>query len=135
MKTLLLISVLGLLAGAPREEDGPGHRYGLEQAPPRTDGALRIAAYNVKTRKATPLGWEGAAAWAGDVLWKSPPGTAKPHLLQDLAIYYGKAILTRQDNTLIVRTQRRVLGAQTMTKTESGVKCQHQHLVRMIVVD
>ncbi|WP_171012611.1 MULTISPECIES: prolyl oligopeptidase family serine peptidase [unclassified Sphingomonas] len=50
----------------------------------------RIAAYNVKTRKATPLGWEGAAAWAGDVLWKSPPGTAKPHLLlQRVTNKYG----------------------------------------------
>lgn len=41
----------------------------------------RIAAYNIKSRKATPLGWDGAAGWAGDVLWMSPPGTPKPHLL------------------------------------------------------
>ncbi|HWU96163.1 MAG TPA: alpha/beta fold hydrolase [Sphingomonas sp.] len=41
----------------------------------------RIAAYNTKARKARPLGWDGAAAPAGDVLWKSPPGTPKPHLL------------------------------------------------------
>ncbi|NIJ67088.1 dipeptidyl aminopeptidase/acylaminoacyl peptidase [Sphingomonas leidyi] len=41
----------------------------------------RIAAYNIKSRKATPLGWDGAAGWAGDVLWMSPPDTPKPHLL------------------------------------------------------
>src|SRR5437660_7952050 len=30
------------------------------------------------------------AAWAGDVLWKSPPGTAKPHLLlQRVTNKYG----------------------------------------------
>lgn len=50
----------------------------------------RILAYNTVTRKMKPLGWDGAAAWAGDVLWKSPPGTPHPHLLlQRVSNKYG----------------------------------------------
>jgi len=41
----------------------------------------RIAAYNITTRKVTPLAWDGAAGQAGSVLWRSVPGTPKPHLL------------------------------------------------------
>ena len=41
----------------------------------------RIAAYNVTTRQITPLAWDGAAGQAGSVLWRSVPGTPKPHLL------------------------------------------------------
>jgi dipeptidyl aminopeptidase/acylaminoacyl peptidase len=41
----------------------------------------RIAAYNIPSRKITPLGWDGAAGQAGRVLWRSVPGAGKPHLL------------------------------------------------------
>lgn len=42
----LLVSFL-LLAGVQDDARGPGHRYGLETAPERTPGAIRIASYNI----------------------------------------------------------------------------------------
>jgi dipeptidyl aminopeptidase/acylaminoacyl peptidase len=41
----------------------------------------RIVAYNRVTRKATPLGWQHAVFSAGNVLWKSEPGSGRPRLL------------------------------------------------------
>lgn len=42
----LLVSFL-LLAGVQDDARGPGHRYGLDTAPERTPGAIRIASYNI----------------------------------------------------------------------------------------
>ncbi len=48
----------------------------------------RIASFNIRTHKLTPLGWENALISAGNVLWSSPPGAPNPRLL-----------LERQTNT------------------------------------
>jgi dipeptidyl aminopeptidase/acylaminoacyl peptidase len=41
----------------------------------------RVVAYNVKTSKLTPLGWDKAGILGGNVLWKTPPGDPKPRIL------------------------------------------------------
>lgn len=41
----------------------------------------RVAAYNVKTAKLTPLGWDHAGILGGNVLWKTVPGDPKPRIL------------------------------------------------------
>lgn len=42
---------------------------------------IRLVAFNRKTEKAIPLGWENAGPSAGNVLWMTPPGTPNPRLL------------------------------------------------------
>ena len=45
---LLLVTLCLVFTGATQDAgDGPGHRYGHEKAPARTDGTIRVASYNV----------------------------------------------------------------------------------------
>ncbi len=60
---------------------GRTHIYG------QSYDALRVAAYNWRTRKFTPLGWRDAMFQAGDVLWTSRSGP--PRIL--LARYAGRS--------------------------------------------
>lgn len=41
----------------------------------------RVAAYNLKSGKISPLGWDNAAASAGNILWMSPPGDPRPRVV------------------------------------------------------
>lgn len=58
-----------LLVWLSSREDFEGEKY----------DAIRVLAYNYRTRKVTPLGWRGATFSAGDVLWTSKSGP--PRLL------------------------------------------------------